>query len=36
MILHDLFDWSNAVVSGGGFLLTVLAIVQAQGPKGQQ
>ncbi|HXR38016.1 MAG TPA: hypothetical protein VN776_02945 [Terracidiphilus sp.] len=34
MILHDLFDWSNAGVGGIGLLLTIAAIVQATGAKG--
>jgi dsDNA-binding SOS-regulon protein len=33
MILHDLFDWSNAGVGGVGLLLTIAAIVQATGAK---
>jgi hypothetical protein len=33
MILHDLFDWSNAGMGGAGLLLTIAAIVQATGAK---
>jgi hypothetical protein len=33
MILHDLFDWTNAGVGGIGLLLTIAAIVQATGAK---
>jgi hypothetical protein len=33
MILHDLFDWTNAGVGGVGLLLTIAAIIQATGAK---
>jgi hypothetical protein len=33
MILHDLFDWSNAGVGAVGLILTVGAIWQATGAK---
>jgi hypothetical protein len=33
MILHDLFDWSNAGVGAAGLMLTLLAIRQATGAK---
>jgi hypothetical protein len=33
MILHDLFDWTNATVGGAGLLLTIAAVWQAHGAK---
>jgi hypothetical protein len=33
MILHDLFDWTNAGVGASGLFLTIAAIVQATGAK---